>query len=77
MIRTDWSQLATILGFSKDIDVINFENPRFFDKAVKILTKWQEKLDKGASFENLIQALQLLERQDIIAKIKDKKKELD
>lgn len=69
MIGTDWIQLASILGFNQDIDVIDYENDQVFRKALKVLTKWKVKDNKEATVKRLIQVLKQLQRQDIVTNI--------
>ena len=74
MIGTDWSRLASFLGLSQDVDIIDHENRLISRKALRTLTKWQEKLGEQASVESLLHALEKLERQDIVIKIKNQEK---
>ena len=74
MIGTDWSRLASFLGLSQDVDSIDHENRQIYRKALRTLTKWQEKSGEQASVESLLHALEKLERQDIVIKIKNQEK---
>ena len=66
MICKDWTQLATSLDMTEDIDFINIENDSLFDKARVVLTKWKQKFVEKATLKRLIQALRQIQRQDIV-----------
>ena len=70
MIGTDWTKLASLLDLVEDIDVIDSENSRIFDKALVVLSKWKKKFSKQANVKKLVQVLKQLERADIVNKIK-------
>lgn len=70
MIGKDWKKLASLLGFTKDIDTINSENDSLFDKALVVLTKWEKKFMEKATIKRLIQILQRIEREDVVSKVK-------
>ena len=69
MIGKDWTQLATLLNNAEDIDTIDSEQDSLFNKARVVLTKWKQKSIEKATTERLIQALQKIERHDIVNEI--------
>ena len=70
-VGRDWRSLGVVLGlestFLDNIDTDSKESP---EKAWKVLQKWRQKEGKEATVRILINALEKIERKDVVDKLR-------
>ena len=70
-ISTDWTKLAARLDPRIDINAIIADNAKTFDRAMEFLMKFYNKHKSVASFDQLIWALNDIDRPDIVDILKN------
>ena len=69
-ISVVWKKLARHLFISQyDIDSIDADNPRIWDKTMSMLNAWRQKHGKGATVQVLRQALEKIGRTDLSQRV--------
>lgn len=69
-IGDDWKKLARELDVKDSaIANINSEDPQLYEKAYRVLQKWQQKHGYSGGKEKLIEALREIGRNDLAVKI--------
>ena len=70
-VGVNWRDLGTVLGIeSVTMDDINETHSACRERARKLLLKWKQKEGSEATVEILINALEQIERKDVIGKLR-------
>ena len=70
-VGVNWRDLGTVLGIaSHTMDDINDTHDAYRERARKVLLKWKQKEGSEATVEILKNALGVIERKDVIGKLR-------
>lgn len=69
-ISFDWKKLGGHLFISKcDIDSIDANNPRIWEKTMEMLNTWRQRRGKGATVQVLKKALEKIGRTELLQRV--------
>ena len=69
-VSADWRDLGAVLGLPELMNNMDTELSDCRERALKVLQKWRERNGKGATVGILINALERLDRKDVVGKLR-------